>query len=383
MERQDTPRQNATRQASPSRPWALPGALALALVLPVAAPAQEPVGEFGDTVEVSEVVLDVLVTDREGNVVVGLGADDFVIEEEGDPRQATGVSFYSNRFKVREGETGIQDPAPNEVVADRHFIFLVDNPRRAGGSLASTLIRKHLDATHRSRDWVQKEMLPGDWVAVASYDAKLRLHQDFTQDREALLVAIDNAARGRDPKNEYASRRPEGGGDLPALLPYLPEGKALRKETTRMYGALEVLAEASGRIVGRKNILLFTLGWGDVEQIGGLISEPDPRYYPEMKQALNDHNVAVYPINLLPEAQRNIQGHFLNQLAVDTGGTYYENFVNFLTPMKEVADESNGYYLLSYLAEHPAGETGYREVEVRAKNPELRVKARRGYRYGA
>ena len=80
---------------------------------------------------------------------------------------------------------------------------------------------------------------------------------------------------------------------------------------------------------------------------------------------------------------RNLQGHFLSRLANDTGGTYYETFVNFITPMKQVADESNGYYLLSYQAAHPTGETGYRDVKVSTRNPEFRVKARRGYRFGS
>ena len=361
------------------------GLAALALVCVAAAPAlaQAPASSFGDTVEVSEVILDVLVTDRDGNVVLGLDTADFIIEEQGEDREPTGVSFYSNRFKIREGEEGIQDPLPNEIVADRYFILFFHDPRLAGSSLQSTLLRRHLDATHRSRQWVESEKLPGDWVAVVSYDVKLKVQQDFTQDTGALLAAIDNAARGRDPRNEFATRRPEVAPGTPSLLAHLPEGKALRKETTRMYSALEVLAEATQTVLGRKNILLFTLGWGEIEQFGGLISQPDPRYYPEMRQALNDHNVAVYPIYLLPEVTRNAQGHFLNLVARDTGGQYFENFVNFITPIKEIADEANGYYLLSYLAEHPSGEVGYREVEVRTRNPELQVKARKGYRFGA
>ena len=359
----------------------------LCLVLPLAfiatsSLAQQPNIEFGETVEVSEVLLDVLVTDKQGNVVVGLDRDDFLIEEEGDPREPTSVSFYSNRFELREGEGGIQHPAPNEVVSDRHFVLFFHDPRLVGGPLQGTLLRRHLDATRRSRQWVEEEMLPGDWVAVASYSVKLRIHQDFTQDRAALLAALDNAARGKSPSNDVATRRPEPAEGQPSLLVNLPLGKELRKKTTRMYDALTVLADATQGIVGRKNVLLFTIGWGDI-QSGGLTSEPDWRYYPEMKQALNDHNVAVYPIYLLPEATQTLQGHFLNLLASETGGRYYENFVNFITPIKEVADEANGYYLISYQAEHPAGEIGYREVEVRTRNPELRVKARQGYKYGA
>ncbi len=69
-------------------------------------------------------------------------------------------------------------------------------------------------------------------------------------------------------------------------------------------------------------------------------------------------------------------------MAADTGGRYYFNFVNFRDPLQQVAEDNNGYYLLSYEAEHPRGEQGYREVEVETTNPAFVVRARKGYRYG-
>ena len=65
----------------PTRTSAIPlAALILILLSAVPAVAQEgsPAASFDDLVEVSEVLLDVLVTDKKGNVIVGLGPDDFV-----------------------------------------------------------------------------------------------------------------------------------------------------------------------------------------------------------------------------------------------------------------------------------------------------------------
>ena len=67
---------------------------------------------------------------------------------------------------------------------------------------------------------------------------------------------------------------------------------------------------------------------------------------------------------------------------MDTGGRYYYTFVNFVTPLEQMSDDTNGYYLFSYSGGHPAGESGYQKVEVRTVNPEFRVRARRGYVYG-
>lgn len=354
------------------------GLLAVCLSLPAGADdTQTPT--FEELVEVSEVLLDALVTDKQGNVVLGLGPEDFLIEDDGQSRTPTGVSFYSNRFQLREDAEGIQHPAADEAIADRYFVLFFHDPRQYGDS---RLIRQHLQAVRRSIEWVEEEMLPGDWVAIASFDFKLKIHQDFTQSRDQLRAALKRASQGKEPNNQWLSRRPEAEEDRPSLLTHLPAGDELRDQSTQMYDALTLLADATRDIIGRKNLMLFTVGFGEVRQRSGLISEPDPRYYPELRAALNDNNVAVYPINLLPST-RNAQGHFLNQLAVDSGGRYQETFVNFLAPIRRVAKESNGYYLLSYQAQHPAGEQGYREVSVKMRNPELEVRARRGYRYGS
>ena len=67
--------------------------LPLALTLPVAAQdSEEPRAGFTGQVDVTEVLLDVLVTDKKGNVVVGLEAGDFVVEEDGKPVEISMVA---------------------------------------------------------------------------------------------------------------------------------------------------------------------------------------------------------------------------------------------------------------------------------------------------
>ena len=69
-------------------------------------------------------------------------------------------------------------------------------------------------------------------------------------------------------------------------------------------------------------------------------------------------------------------------LSSDTDGTFYFNFVNFQTPLIKVVEDNNGYYLLSYSAEHERGRKGYQQVEVGTRNPEFKVRGRKGYLYG-
>ena len=109
-----------------------------------------PAGEFGELVEVTEVQLDVLVTNKQGEVVLGLGPEDFAVEEEGKPVALTGVSFYSNRFQV-EGDAQaakLRHPATEEVLADRYFVFIFHDLRRLG-SEASRLVQQQMQAALR------------------------------------------------------------------------------------------------------------------------------------------------------------------------------------------------------------------------------------------
>jgi VWFA-related protein len=353
--------------------------LAPALVAQDQTQNQQPQGQFEERVEVNEVLLDVLVTDRQGNVIVGLDESDFVVTEDGKPVDLTGITFYSNRRLVEsKPELAKQGVTPAQVPEDRYFILFFEDQKSAAVD-APYLLSQQMEAFQRARDWVRKDLLPNDWVAVVSYDAKLKVHQDFTRDRKALVEAVNDATKGKDNGGNWPSRIKEGEG--PSLAAALPRGNELRDETGTIYDALRILADASGTITGRKNMLLFSRGFGRVNSFGQYI--PDQRYYPDMSQALNDNNVAVYPIDLVPAGVEHTMTDAMNQLANDTGGRYFYNFTNFSTPIRQIAEENSGYYLLSYRSQKPAGKSGFQDVSVKASNPELRVRARKGYEYGS
>lgn len=344
--------------------------------------AQQPRGEFEEELEVTEVLLDVLVTDRQGNVIIGLGPDDFVVEEDGERVDVTSVSFYSNRR--------LAGPAPEDLAGeleietlpeDRYFILLFEDQRQKAADTGVDVVRQQLDAARFAKQWAERELLPNDWVAVASYDFKLKLQTDFTRDPKRITRAIDAAMKGKDPEGTWPSRAGEdSGGPAPTLADDLPAGDELRKESLRIYDAVALLADAAGEIRGRKNLLFFTTGFGQINNVGQYLE--DPRFYPPMMEALNDNNVAAYMIDLTPNTVDHVMSDAMNQLADETGGRYYFNFTSFLTPLTQIAEENNGYYLLSYQSRHPRGESGYQKVEVRTENPQFQVKTREGYVYG-
>ena len=349
-----------------------------------AAPAQAPPAaqqpEFGEKIQVSEVLIDALVTDASGDVVLGLGKNEFIVEEDGKPVTVNDVAFYSNRrFLDASDRAKALGVAPGEVPADRYFVLFFDDPR----TVLPRLAVQQLDAGRRAEQWARTELLPNDYVAVAGYNFRLKVYSDFSSDPEKVVAGIENAMVGKEI-DDYGAR--PAGDSAPSLLAGLPASKdAIRDGSTRIYGALELVARAVAPIRGRKNLALFSLGFGEVDSFGLYV--PDPRYYPPMVHQLNDDNVAVYAIDLIPTALGGpplgrFLGSSLNDLAVDTGGRYYYTFVNFVTPLEQMSDDTNGYYLLSYTSEHPVGKSGYQKVKVRTVNPEFRVHARRGYIYG-
>lgn len=368
--------------------------VAASFLVTLPATAQDaPAGEFDEEVSVNEVLIDVVVTDKQGNVILGLDQDDFIVEEQGDAVDVTSSTFYSNRQFVESSDMAARlGIDATEIPVDRYFILFFHDQRRNLPALTS----KYLELTRRAEDWLFKELLPNDWVAVVRYDAKLMVHTDFTTDNERILKAIKAAAIGKRPPDVWPSRMDELTSDGPSLLTNLAQGKDLQKRTRRIYSGLEELAEAAGYITGRKNLMLFTMGFGEVSGLGTY--NPDQRYYPKMMHSLNDNNVAVYSISvtgsLASQAMlfdgysaaevQAIEGleQGMSLLADDTGGQSYFNFVNFETPLAEVLEDNNGYYLLSYQTSTPIGESGYRKVTVKAKNPDFEVKARQGYRFG-
>ncbi len=353
----------------------------LAAPWPVAAQEREPAAGFEGMIEVSEVLLDVLAVDRSGQVVTGLGKDDFIVEENGEPMTLTGVSFYATRYGPGGSLLDQSRAAGDDAIpSSRYFVFFFHDQTQ-GGSIANYLARRQTRAKRASLRWVEEHMLPSDWVAIVSFDLRLKVHQDFTQDRAALAEGIQSATTRRDPEKNlgrHGRRLPPSGA--PSLLRHLPAGKALRKQARNPYNAIRLVAEAAGWIVGRKNLLLFSVGFGELVSAG--LTEADRRYYPAMEHALNDHNVAVYPIDLAPPEIDHFQARFLIELALDTGGSYFHNLSGFLPALRRISEDNAGYYLLSYQSEHPAAEAGYQRVKVRARGDGIKLQARKGYRYG-
>jgi len=347
---------------------------------------QAPAGRFGEAVEVTEVFLDVVAVDRKGKIVPDLTAADFVVREDGEPVEITSVDFYTTRYEDLEPKAGGRpgkEPEtaapPAEVPSARYFIlFFHDQTGEAENQ--SDFTRNLLDSARSARQWVRREMQPSDWVAVVRFEQSLSVQTDFTQDQKQIEQAIEDAVVDRPSSvNRPSERRRREAVDAPTLLRELPRSLELPKYVDRVEDAIRLVAEASGGIVGRKNLILFSLGFG---QLGSEFRLPDSRYYPPMKEALNANNVAIYPIDLAGPRVDTPQTAFLSLLADETGGELFKTFHSYSEPFRRIGSQTTGYYLITFRSEHPAGATGYQKIEVDTRRRGIQIRARGGYRYG-
>ena len=326
---------------------------------------QEPAARVEEQLEVREVLLDVLVTDPQGHVIVGLGKEDFVVEEDGRPVEVESVSFYSNRRLLAPGAAA-EDAA---VPEDRYFVFLFVRPP-VGPERDPLLFARLPRAGNSCVEWVARHLLPNDHVAVATYDGALNLVRDFTLEVAGIEEAIRLAATGKAPRRHWPTRVEAASGPSIAGL-FADDG--LRARTAALSDAVVELARPLGELPGRKVLIL--LG-ADFPLYSSRAHRLD---FERMIQALNGSNVAVYALDVtgrgrLPNLER---------LARLTGGGYPFHGRNLVEPLRAIARENSGFYLLSYRSSQPRGEAGYREVEVKTTNPELRARTRSGYGTGA
>src|SRR6202008_4051544 len=154
--------------------------------------AQEPVlaqaPQFGEEVDVNAVLLDVIVTDRKGNHILGLDKSDFVVKENGVEQTVDSVDYFTNRRLLDQREE--QAPFKVERVREeRYFIFFFDKPTEP-----AALFDQIVNARQSVKTFLDREMKESDLIAIVGHDVRLKVYSDFTNDKKQLTRALDEAS---------------------------------------------------------------------------------------------------------------------------------------------------------------------------------------------
>ena len=415
----------------PSRSSAAFAALAAA-ALTSAASAQAPAGQqaprFGSRVDLVEI--DATVLDKTGRPVTTLTAGDFEIRERGELQRISTIALVTGdpallkRAPVPAPAGADQPDALPPVVIQslppRVFVFVLDltHMSAAGFTRSQTAIRSFLEDGLRSGDFagivVDGKMLGNRLVTEKSAllaqinSLGLPNFSRFTQMRqwprlfsEEEAVAI---ARGTKGALEAALMRAceERPGDCVGFGREIVErdveskgrqvaAEAIRDSETTL-GVLTALVSGLGRFPGPKHVAFLSEGFftGElmdrVAQVSGLAARNRVRISTLDARGLNTD---LRQQDLLGEAPVTGTGDLaglnadsnadvLTTLALDTGGQRVRNRNNLRPALDAIAIETGTYYLIGYTSTKPF-DGSYRQVSVKVKQPDLTVRARRGY----
>jgi VWFA-related protein len=252
----------------------------LPLLLLVAVPltAQEaPPPSFGEAVDVNLVNVDVYVTGKDGNPVAGLEKGDFKLYVDG--RRVEITNFEAVDRTAAPAVLAAPETAAGEAPAASrgkraedglHLVVYVDNFNIRMGNRARAL--------QQLREFLTRELVPGDKVMMVSYDLGVHVRLPFTGDPAAIAAALDGLNGLSVQGDEDDRARTEAFRQMMVIqeasikdVPPLPcpqhivtpahsYASARRQEALQTFSALTLLVNSLSGLPGRKAVLHLSDG---------------------------------------------------------------------------------------------------------------------------
>ena len=394
------------------------------------------------------VQVDAVVTDGKGRNAASLTPDDFRILIDGKPQKVTRFSYVSLSSAAAapagHSATAIPalrglPPAPSAPVraedVRRTIVLMVDDLGLSFESMA--YVRTSL------RQFVERQMQPGDLVAVVRTGAGSGSLEQFTSDRRVLLSVVDGLRWNPNGRSGINVFRPYGQvSDAAEKLADMPSGGAgamdVRYEirnrtisTVGTIGSISYIVDALREMPGRKSIALFSDGMelftpaGCGPQMhtgggGGERIEDNSQIVEAMRRLIDRANRAgtvIYTMESTglqtgqPDAAdritgtaarlaaatqvgqcggrdwtRNVNQQGLAYLADRTGGLAYENGNDLNFGLDRMLEDQKGYYLLGFqppdgMLSEKGRKPGFHSVKVTVAGAGMSVRSRSGF-YG-
>jgi VWFA-related protein len=321
------------------------------------APAPQPTFRA----ESNLVRVDVAVVDRHGEPVTSLTADDFTIEEDGDPQRVESFKFVAADGQPRAGDDvslEIRSPehAAAEAARDDVRLFVIFWDEYHIGRFASAI-----HARQALTSVVASAFAPMDLVALMDP-----------------LLPVDALRFTRD-RTEIADRIRKLEGRLGVYVPTrsaIEEAQMQRRDAARVRAEVTISAVRSAAVhlgslkEGRKAIILvsegnFALGLEDLRQLD------------ELAEAANTNNTAIYTVD--PRGLVGGASALLRTIADRTGG---EAFLSNNAPERallQVIKDASAFYLLGYSSIRDPQDGKFHSIKVRVNRRGVTVRNRRGY----
>jgi VWFA-related protein len=341
--------------------------------------------------ETREVLVDAIVTAKNGAYIGDLTAKDFHVAQDGKDQSIRGFSLES----------------ASNASQTRSLVLFFDE--------TSMEARDQIAVRQAASNFIDAEAGPNHMMAVVVFNGAARIAQGFTDNAGRLKDALNQASfhglassaadtdRSHDPSRVEEDRAVGRGG--------VPLANAFGARN--MIHALGDLGTSLGVLPGRKIVIVFS---------GGLPSTNDPRAeVREAVDAANKSGVAFYPVDVRPvfsqtdpgQIQQTPAMHSINMggggfgrgpgaqgdpdalgspvsdsgssgqsmlfnLANGTGGFVVRNTNDLLGGLQSVGKEQDQYYVLTYVAPE-AKEGTCHSIKVKVDRKQTTVRSRTSY----
>src|SRR5579884_1111169 len=350
------------------------------------------------TVDVRQVLVPVVVTDKHGHHVTGLRQSDFRIFEDGEEQNIVGFRAESSATAATDAGALNSNPAQTPV---RHtFIVCVDTLHMDLGNFGPAF-----DALQR----LFREEKGGDSrYALVELGQTLRIVQDFTSDPDLVRKALTDKAFVRGLLDSQHPGLPTNG-----RLPGTPTSLLSGRENLAYQEALDImwLEELRALIrqlgsgnVRRTMVLLsdgFTLAPPHAELALTQVRDVRNRLQSVLQEAVRA-NVAIdsidsrglyTPANLnasrrgsvspgswvLADERASDAGDTLAQMAATTGGMFLHNSNDLFGALERAFADERDYYMLAYTPPKRAADHKFHAITVQVDDAKAIVHAKKGY----
>jgi VWFA-related protein len=274
---------------------------------------QQPRATIRAEVSLVNVVFTAL--DKNGRQVHDLKAQDFQVFEDKQPQK---IEYF--------GELDESNNVPLTVA------LLIDT----SGSVKEKLENEKITAA----EFFKKVLRPNrDLALIIQFDSEVNLIQDFTQNQNDLLNALNHLDAGN---------------------------------STALYDAVYLAAEEKLKSeTGRKVIVVIT----DGEDTSSKIHKEDAI------EAAQKSDVLIYGIGVRSERFGSNFG-VLKRFADQTGGAFFSphaTLAEIQAAFRSIGEDIQGQYSLAYISSNRKKDGTYRAIDVRCKAGNVRIRARKGY----
>lgn len=391
--------------------------------------------------QVRRVLVDIVVTNEQGDAVTGLRKEDFEVLEDGKAQTVATFEEHHGaaptQIKMPPMPPGVYTNFPVTQTADAINVLLLDtlNTPAPDQVYVHSQMIKHL-----------KEIPPNARVAVFTLASRLRMIQGVTTDSSALLAAVNSqpaakpspvlqsqmeqdADRQRvDFMIQESQNRPDSNQTLPQSMVDAASSEKMFFNDVKNFvadsrirmtlEAMQQLGRYLGTIPGRKNVMWFSGSFP-----AGIIPNPDltdpfggeKSYQEEIRKTadlLAAAQIAIYPIGaegLMADQTFQVSGSEISQqrgsiqlqdqmqisreqawdrdashsameqIAKETGGQAFYNANGLAAAMQRAIHNGERYYSITYSPANTVMDGKYRRIRVRLTNAKHTLSYRRGY----